>query len=176
MVGNTYPFKLGSCLSCCGSPEGRTWCPLFMRDCQEKYHQGGRQCDSWARSGLGNARDGGKRPGPGGREVGNWQLLVFAGEERGEVKAKIHIQHVLTNSHFTTSVASWHCWLQLQNTGFNVSVSLSSILCWTIYSWENKCCNSRFIVSFRQVLVMHVKSKAFFLIIIIRLQLALVFC
>lgn len=96
---------------------------------------------------------------------GRWRIgscWFFAGEEWGKVKANIHTQHVLTNSHFTTNAASWHCCLQLQNTGFNVSVSLSSILCWTIYSWENKCCNSRFIVSFRQVLVMHVKSKAFF--------------
>lgn len=82
--GNTYPFKPGSWLKCCGVGLPRTEHDVpYLRGTAKKYHQRGRHWNSWARSGLASASDGGKQPVPSGRQVGDWQLLIFYREREG---------------------------------------------------------------------------------------------
>lgn len=119
---------------------------------------------------------------PVGGRWGIGSCWFFTGKEKGWVKAKTHIQWALKQiwlqnlySKLALLASASKCWLacvcrSLLWRYLHLPLSLF-ILCWTIYPWENKWCNSRVTVSIGQVLVMHVKSKAFSFI---RLQLALV--
>lgn len=150
-----------------------------MRDCWE-ISSVRQAVNSWAQSGLDNASDGEKQPVPGGREVRNWQLFNFSQGERGTVKTKVYIQFLLANSHSTVHIVGWHYSPDLQNTGFHVFFHvqrryrylplLSSSLCWTVIPLREQMPQQQ-VYSVIWVLVMHVKSKAFFLI---RVQLALI--